>query len=246
MKESINRSIFEDIVQESLSDYTQNLVLEGLTRDQIGKNGPISPGDLISPDDIDPNRDFERERDEFCRRIGRRMTDDELEQVFGNSEWYRIWKQYKTAMLRPDDPTKKARGLFGFIEQIKHGKAGMPIKIFKYKDSYILGMLRMISGGNGGGMALFFWPAYFAPATMREGYEAVANLSQYNNIIFTVTDDLSKMLRKLGLYEMPDKFKMKFRGNLVDKELFSTSSIVTNPAVSKLLSTGLNAMGGAI
>ena len=244
MKESIISTIFEDIVEESLSEYTQNIVLEGLTKDQIGSNGPIGPGDLISPNDIDPKRDFWKEKEEFCNRIGRRMTDDELEQVFGDSEWYKIWKQYKTAMLKPNDPTKKARGLFGFIEQIKHGKAGMPIRIFKYKDSYILGMLRMISAGNGSGPALFFWPAYFAPSTMREGYEAIVNLSQYNNVIFTVTDDLSKMLRKIGLYEMPDKFKMRFRGNLVDKELFSTSSIVMNPAVSKLISGGLNAMGG--
>ena len=73
---------------------------------------------------------------------------------------------------------------------------------------------------------------------------AVAELSKYNNIVFTVTDDLSKMLKKLGLYEMPDRFKMKFRGRLVDKELYSTSKLVTDPMVSRFLAGMLNSMAG--
>ena len=218
-------------------------ILESIKPNIIGSNGPISPSSLINPKDIDSGRDFDKERDEYCNKVHRRMFDDEMDKVFGDSEWFKIWKQYKTAMLKPDDPTKKARGFFGFVNQIKYGKAGMPIRIFKYNDSYILGMIRTFNFGSGD-HALFFWPAYFAPSTMREGYMAIAELCKYDNIIFTVTDDIAKMLKKLGLYEMPDKFKMKFRGQLVDKELYSTSEMITDPFVSKIIAGMFNSMAG--
>lgn len=243
MKTVLTENILRNIIKESIIECIQSTVLESITPKTIGSNGPISPGDLIKPEDIDAGRDFNRERDEYCNKVHRRMFDDEMEKVFGDSEWFKIWKQYKTAMLRPNDPSKQARGFFGFVEQIKHGKAGMPIRIFKYNNSYILGMLRLLNFGKDG-YALFFWPAYFAPATMREGYMSVAELSKYNNIIFTVTDDLAKMLKKLGLYEMPDKFKMKFRGHVVDKELYSTSELIMDPVVSKLIAAMFNQMAG--
>lgn len=244
MKLVISEEMFREVVRESLVESVQNAILEGLGPNTVGSNGPIPMSMLIDPHDIDSKRDFNKERDEYCRKNRVRFIDDsDMERLFGDSEWYKIWKQYKDAMLKPNDPSKKARGFFGFVDQIRRGKGGMPIKIFKYNDSYILGMIRSFGFGKDT-PAFFFWPAYFSPSTMREGYMAVAELSKYNNIIFTVTDDLSKMLKKLGLYEMPDRFKMKFNGQLVDKELYSTSELVMDPAVSKVIATIFNTMAG--
>ena len=243
MKKIINEEVIREIIRTSLLECLQDTIVEGLGRNEVGSYGPISVSDLIKPEDIDSDRDFDRERDEYCNKVRHRMDDSEMEQLFGNSEWFKIWSQYKNAMLKPNDPTKRARGFFGFVSQIRKGKAGMPIRIYKHGESYILGMLKTINIGRNGGV-LFFWPAYFAPSTMRDGYVAVAELSKYNNIIFTVTDDLSKMLKKLGLYEMPDRFKMKFRGQLVDKELYSTSKLIMDPMVSKIISSMFNSMAG--
>jgi len=66
-----------------------------------------------------------------------------------------------------------------------------------------------------------FVVSHFAPATMREGVKLVAKLKTYDNVVFAVTEYLSKMLDKLG-YNFVTEMPQEFAGEIVTKKVYTS------------------------
>jgi len=137
---------------------------------------------------------------------------DEIEQRFLNfiqencPTLANIYNGYAKAMSRrrPDsvlNPYRFMRYALDDASAFVHGR------------SVLLGQL-----SNG-----YFKVSHFCPATMREGVELLKKVSEYDNVIFTVTEDLSPMLIKIGLYgDEKAQIPMIFRDMLVQKHILTT------------------------
>lgn len=116
----------------------------------------------------------------------------------------RIFDQYKKAMNRRRDYTWKGlarkydRGYTYGIEDSK-GNALMGYPLF----------------GKG------FVASHFAPKTLRGGMDLISSLnaSKYP-VMFSVTEDLSPMLTKLGYIKLKSTSPKQFGDKLVSKEMF--------------------------
>lgn len=83
-----------------------------------------------------------------------------------------------------------------------------------------------------------FHPTHFAPTSLREGYKAVENLSKSKQpTMFTVTDDLSPMLQKLGFYKVGE-IPQTFGDQIVMKDIMlnkaTTKASIKNTLLSEL------------
>ena len=118
----------------------------------------------------------------------------------------KIYDNYSRAMSRrrPDS----VLGEYNFMQYaLAYADA------FVFKSTVILGQF-----SNG-----YFKVSHFCPSTLMEGVEAIKELCKYDNIIFTVTEDLAAMLQKIGLYGHDEtKIPMFFRGQLVMKNFYTT------------------------
>lgn len=139
---------------------------------------------------------------------------DELESDFYDDEYTRndlmflsqIYRQYRDAMgrRRPDSVLEDYRFYYYITQRAM---------CFNYGNSYLFGQF-----SNG-----YFKVSHFAPASMREGYEMLKEISKYDNVIFTVTSDLAPMLKKIGFYGNDNaKIMMFFRNELVNKQIYTT------------------------
>ena len=154
--------------------------------------------------------------------------DDDFDYKQGQSELfsklkdnivYKMWFNYKNAMERnrPDS----ALSLDRFANYLNSGT----LLLFENNESYIIGKY-----SNG-----FFKPSHFAPKSIREGIEIIKELIKYDNIVFTVTDDLKDMLDKLGAYSNDNLvISMIFRDMLVKKHV-----VLTNPYIMAQVLNGL-------
>ena len=135
-------------------------------------------------------------------------------------EWLQtIYSQYKNAMgrRRPESVLEDYK-FFNYI--LNHALC------FNYGDSYIFGQYN-----NG-----YFKVSHFAPSTMREGYEMLKELSTFDNVIFTVTDDLSPMLQKIGLYgNHKAVISMFFRNELVQKQIYTSDRELLDYYVQQII-----------
>lgn len=121
-------------------------------------------------------------------------------------QYFTIWQQYKNAMERRRPGS--VLSLDRFVNHLLNNSY-----IFQYNDSYILG--QFYRG--------LFVPSHFAPKNIREGYEALKELKQYDNVAFAVTKDLEPMLKKLGYRSLPLSITRQFRGDDVEKSLLVSS-----------------------
>ena len=63
-----------------------------------------------------------------------------------------------------------------------------------------------------------FIASHFAPSTLRDGYELIKKLRR-EYVVFSVTEDLKKMLKKAGYIVLPFKLHKEFRGKETVKYL---------------------------
>lgn len=119
----------------------------------------------------------------------------------------RAYRQYVEAMCRKRAGSQLSKEAFwGYLSQPS-------VRVFRYNGSYIFGQL-------GGGI---FKVSHFAPATMRGGVDAVqALLSTDQACVLAVPKDMALMLERLG-HEDQGTVQMDFRGESMDKHLFSNN-----------------------
>jgi hypothetical protein len=126
-----------------------------------------------------------------------------------NEPIFIMWKQYANAMgRRRPDSILDFWSFFNYLYRCDEAY------IFNYEGNYIIGQY----SNN------FFKVSHFAPKTMRGGVDTLKELMSYNNIVLTVTEDLTDMLTKLG-YLSDEKLviPMFFRDQIVNKKVFTTN-----------------------
>ena len=206
------------IINEVVREQIQHLILErrndinAILRRYFQKNIPQYIGCNGSIDshlfslDDEIETDYDEYGDEY-------ISDEDLPFV------EQIYKQYADSMARrrPDSVLEEYR----FISYIMNYAL-----CFNYKDSYVFGQF-----SNG-----YFKVSHFAPSTMREGYEMLRELSTFDNVIFSVTDDLSPMLERIGFYGNDKaKIMMFFRDELVNKQIYTTDRELLDYFVKQII-----------
>jgi hypothetical protein len=177
-------------------------------KNNIGINGSIKESDFIK---IKENNNYLWD---YC-------NDDEYEyneNLIKKNNIYNIWNNYKNSMDRKREGSSlNLCSFYNYIMNDTH--------IFNYKNSYIIGTYT-----NG-----FYKPSHFSPSTIREGMEMIEELCKYNNIIFIVTSDLTKMLKKMGAYTDSNfNFPMIFRNEITIKNIVTTSKKVLEVIIRKM------------
>jgi hypothetical protein len=209
------RRLVESALNEILGESTN-------MSDRIGKNGPIKDSNLE-----DPAIMFKNEWEEVKKIIenGKRVK---LEKIFKDTFAYKIWKQYYNAMMSKEG--KKALGFISWMKYVCNGKFAHKILAYNVGDNYIFGLW---SFG-------FFVTVYLAPSNVVGLYKLISSLCEYSNIVFPVTEDLSKMLEKLGVKKSDEMHDARWRGKTIQKNVFGTSPEAINHGV--LLLNALSVM----
>ena len=128
---------------------------------------------------------------------------------FKSSYWmFKIWLNYAKAMSRnKPDSVLYITNFFYYANQPN-------VYYFEYKGNFVIGQI------NKG----LFTPTHFAPDSLRGGVELIKELKKYDNVVFAVTEDLSKMLIKAGFKTIPfSKHLVDFRGKDVMKTLLGSN-----------------------
>ena len=127
----------------------------------------------------------------------------------------KVWLNYRKAMSRnkPDS----VLWCYNFLAWITN-----PIcYYFEFKGNYVFGVV------NKG----LFTPSHFAPTNLTGGVALIKEIKNYDNVVFAVTDDLSKQLIKIGFKTIPfSTHKTIFRDQEVKKTLLG-SNIFKNAIV---------------
>lgn len=197
----INEQHIRKIVEEALT----NILNEALDMGTIGGNGPISEAELVDPKELFANECAMA----YKIYLGRKKVD--LDAVFGDTLAYKVYNNYKNAMM--SKPGKQARGFLGWLSTLCLGKMNERIMGFKEGDNYLFGFWT-----HG-----FFISAYFAPVSPIGMYKIIKSISQYSNIIFPITQDMSGMLERLGIPKASQTHDANWRGQMVTKDVFGTS-----------------------
>lgn len=178
---------------------------------RIGIKGQINDSVFV---DINDNNSLLSDYCNYNDNNDEEISEDELK----TNNIYIIWDNYRNAMDRKRPGN--SLNLCGFYGYITDGAT-----VFKYKNSYVLGLF-----SNG-----FYKPSHFAPSSIREGMEMIEELCKYNNIIFTVTSDLTQMLTKLGAYtDSSFNFPMIFRNEISFKNIVTTNKRVLEVILKKM------------
>ena len=184
----------------------------------VGYLGQLDVSDLINPEI------FRDEYGEIDNKLYSIYTEEEDEidysKVFGEYDLYKIWYNYKRAMER-----NRIGGYLDFESFMNYLLNYGGVYMYEYNDSYIIGHYK-----NG-----IFKPSHFSTENIREGNKMIKSIIRYDNIIFAVTEDLKKMLVKLGAFT--DKnlvIPMIFRDMLVEKHIIFTSPDIMAKVLYKL------------
>ena len=201
----LNETHIREIVSESL-----RCVLSELNVGVIGRSGPITGSEMVVP-----GQKFAKEYELLLKFFEKRRKNPNfsatIEQVFGDTEAYRVYKNYYNAMMSKEG--KKAISFSTWLKFVCKGKKGRPIMGFEVDGNYLFGL--WIDG--------YFLCAYFAPNNPMGMFRVVGGISQYNNIIFAVTQDMSSMLSRLGIPKASETHNAPWRGKTVTKDIFGTS-----------------------
>lgn len=125
--------------------------------------------------------------------------------------WIKVWENYKNAIGRRRAGSELPLDRFLNYIVIKE------VYYFQFNDSYIFGQLT----DN-----IIFTPTHFAPEGLRDGLEMIKEMKKYDNVAFAVTEDLKKMLKKLGYSTLPFLTKtLEFRGQDVKKYILFSDNV---------------------
>lgn len=208
----INEDRIRKIIRQTLNEsFNLNSYLRRLfvsqISDEIGFRGSIDNELHQMLDYVDYDDDY----------------DIPLEERFNEKDFNflsQVYSQYDNAMKRRrEDSSLSFERFLSYI--LFHAY------FFQYKDSFIFGQFT-----NG-----YFKVSHFAPKNIREGYEMLKEISEYDNIIFAVTEDLADMLQKIGLYGNSNAtIPMFFRDELVMKHIYTTDKDLLNYFLDKIIS----------
>ncbi len=136
------------------------------------------------------------------------LSIDQTLSEFANSRLAQIWANYAKAMARRRP--ESILWLSGFAHMASHNDT----VIYSSRHGHVLG-----KWSHG-----VFKPSHFAPRSIRSGAELIAELKEFGNVVFFVTEDLAPMLRKLGYFGHGSAIiPMLFRGELVMKTIMASS-----------------------
>jgi hypothetical protein len=196
------RILKENNVNSILRQYSKKIQSEGVGyAGQLTSAGFYNKEQLV--DDIEQIQQYDWDYED--------NYENEADYSPPNNFVFKIWKNYSDAMGRNRDGSQLP--LANFCNYLLNDS----VFLYEKNDSFIIGQY-----SNG-----FFKPSHFAPLNIRAGVDIVRDIIKYDNIVFTVTEDLKEMLSKLGAYS--DKkliFPMIFREMAVEKHL-----VLTNPNI---------------
>ena len=227
MAKAINSNIIRLIIAESLKSALNEM---GIPPEQIGANGPIPirpTMDLIS--------DIPQETLSIIDDENKKISKKEFNDYFGGTkilEVYNLYEEaitgpYKTYMARRQNwealhpgqtyngkvvEERKAVSFFLFLKRLRNGWKGNPMYYFEFNGSYVIGVK----------LNNVFLTVYFCP-TASSKFAITEEMCKYDNVVFSVTDDMSRILTMLGLHKSTDKVDCKFRGKFHKKDVFATS-----------------------
>jgi hypothetical protein len=201
--------ITENHIRKIVAEALSGLLLE-FDIGVIGGSGPITEDEMQEPSQI-----FAKEK-ALANEIYQKNQENpkykvNLEKVFGETEAYKVWKNYYTAMM--SKPDKKAVNFMSWLHYVCDGKKGQRILAFSVDGSYLFGY--WING--------YFLACYFARIGFSGMAKVIKGICQYNNIIFAVTQDMSPMLTRLGVPKAEKTHDAPWRGKTVTKDVFGTS-----------------------
>jgi hypothetical protein len=222
MKRYIRGLLREELLREGKHNLRINDILNKyknyIKSKGVGYLGQLDVSDLINPEI------FRDEYGEIDNKLYSIYTEEEDEidysKVFGEYDLYKIWYNYKRAMER-----NRIGGYLDFESFMNYLLNYGGVYMYEYNDSYIIGHYK-----NG-----IFKPSHFSTENIREGNKMIKSIIRYDNIIFAVTEDLKKMLVKLGAFT--DKnlvIPMIFRDMLVEKHIIFTSPDIMAKVLYKL------------
>jgi hypothetical protein len=213
MNNKFNIESLRTLINESID----NLIYEGL-RDQMsfGVAGPIplNPASSLC-DDIDQSvLDMV---DSGERVIPRRMIGDP--KYFGNTKIWQVYQNYSAATLRRADLGRKPVSFFTFLNRVRNGWKGGELQYFESDGNILIGTYR-----QGVFLCIYFAPKTPSPINM---IKFIKEICTYDNVVFSVTDDMGQMLERLGCPKYGD-VKAKHNGHDCDKVLYATTQEAAN------------------
>ena len=202
----LKRNILNEIIEKSIQD----VILESIANPEgYGKKGPITC--LI------PAKNFVDIPQTYLNIIdsgSRSLNPYKLDSYFGDTMTYKLYTQYKNAMeTKKTQLGRTAISFFLFLNRLRHGFKGVPMSIFDYDGSYMVGV--QVNG--------VFLCVYMAPKSRMSMYMMIKALLDYDNVVFSVTEDLADMLKKLRVPRYKDKVNAKFRGRMCEKAIFGST-----------------------
>ena len=194
----------ENQIKKIIRESVLNLLLE-FDLGVIGRSGPITESDML-----EPSEEFTEEYNlsQQIRNSGKRVN---LEATFGETNAYKVWKNYYTAMM--SKPDKKAVGFMSWLHYVCDGKKGQRIMDYTIDGSHLFGFW----------IDNYFLACYFAPIGYSGMAKLIKGICQYDNIIFAITQDMSPMLERMGVPKADKTHDAPWRGKVVTKDVFGTS-----------------------
>lgn len=136
-------------------------------------------------------------------------------EYLGNTFMWKVYQQYANAMNRRADLGRSDVGFGTFYKKLIYGWFG-PMSYYESDGNYLFGTEK----------AGLFLCVYFAPKNVGVGmFKFIKEICEYNNVVFSVTEDLANMLERLGCPKWNDGqvMQVKCRHGLADKKIYGST-----------------------
>lgn len=208
MRMIINEDRLKLIIENAALEVIQEN-LKGQMAFGVKGNIPLQPAVKLC-DDVNPQ--VLAKCDDGSRSIPRGQLGDP--QYFGGTKIWDAYKQYSAAISRRADIGRTPVSFFIFLNKVRHGWKGSPLEVYEKDGNYLLGITKMG----------YFLCVYLCPKTVGIGmFKFIKEVCEYDNVIFAVTDDMAKMLEKLGCPKHDGAVTAKFRGQVSNKIVYGST-----------------------
>lgn len=208
MKTLVTEGMLKHIVYESVLQIIQENLKNQMSFGTKG-NIPLVPSSTLC-DDVDPQ--VLNMVDSGNRSIPRKKIGEP--QYFGGSKVWDAYEKYSAAITRRADLGRTAVSFFVFLKKIRYGWKGAPLQVYESNGNYLIGTMR-------GGV---FLCVYLCPNNVGVGmFKFIKEVCEYDNVVFAVTDDMAKMLERLGCPKYDGVVPAKFRGEVHDKMVYGST-----------------------
>lgn len=231
----MNEATLKQIVYEAAKTLIENNLRGQMS---FGTKGPLpvkATKELfneINPSIINQMRAAKVDK---TKKIPRGLID--TPEYFGGSTIMTMYKQYSEAKLRRADLGRKPVNFFTFAGRMLDGFLGGPMSYYESNGNYLIGIMKTD----------VFICVYFAPKNSGMGmFKFIKEVCEYNNVVFSVTDDMASMLERLGCPKYGEPVMAKYEGKPIEKYIYGTTQETAEKGAKLvgLMGKGKDIMGG--